>query len=316
MRAFGLRAVHLFAVLVVATFATFSLVDLIPGDAAEIVAGEGASDGQVEAIRERLGLNQPMLVRYWTWILNVLQGDLGRSYITNQSVADTLFARFPVSLEIAFFAQAIALAIAIPWALYSAYRENGLFDRIGGVIGFGGIAIPSFVLGLVLIYIFAGGVFSIFPATGYVSLAEDPLANLWSITLPVMCLVPMEAAVYRQVLRSDAISTLREDFVLMAKSKGLPPGYVLLRHVLRPSSLSLITIAGVSIGHVIGGTVIVETMFAVPGVGNLLAQSVNERDFMMLQGALLVICVVYVVVNMLVDLGYVLLDPRARKNDS
>ncbi|WP_246301034.1 ABC transporter permease [Microbacterium immunditiarum] len=314
MRAITQRALHLFAVLVVATFATFSLVDLIPGDAAEIVAGEGATEDQVDAVRERLGLNQPMLVRYGAWILNVLQGDLGRSYVTNQSVADTLLARFPVSLEIALVSQAIALAIAIPWALYSAYRENGWFDRIGGVLGFGGLATPSFVLGLVLIYIFAGGVLSIFPATGYVSFDEDPLRNLWSIALPVMCLVPAEAAVYRQVLRSDAISTLRENFVLMAKSKGLPPGQVLRGHVLRPSSLSLITIAGVSIGGVIGGTVIVETMFAVPGMGALLAQSVNERDFMMLQGALLVICVVYVVVNLLVDVGYILLDPRARNS--
>jgi peptide/nickel transport system permease protein len=181
-------------------------------------------------------------------------------------------------------------------------------------LGFGAAAVPQFVLGIVLIVLFAGGLTSILPATGYTQLFDNPLANLKSIILPCLTLTLAEVAAYRQLLRSDMISTLQEDFIVMARSKGLRPRKILLRHALRPSSFSLITLSGVNIGRLIGGTVIVETLFSIPGLGQLIVQAVYNRDYMVLQGALLFVAVVYVVINMLIDLLYLVLDPRVRSN--
>lgn len=308
------RLTHLFLVLLAVTFLSFVVVDLLPGDAAVVVAGDNATPEQVQAVREELNLDDPLLVRYVGWLGGVLTGDLGESFRTGQPVAQALAERIPVSFQLALVAQVLALLIAVPLAVYSAYRPGRLVDRVSMTIGFGGAAMPQFVLGMVLIVLFAGGFSSILPATGYTSFFEDPLANLRSIILPCLTLMVAEAAIYRQLLRSDMISTLQEDFILMARSKGLRPRAILLRHALRPSSFSLITLSGVNLGRLIGGTVIVETLFAIPGLGQLIVQAVFNRDYMILQGALLFVAVAYVVINMLIDLLYLVLDPRVRRD--
>jgi peptide/nickel transport system permease protein len=314
MRRARKRVVHLLIVLLFVTFLSFVVVDLLPGDAAVVVAGDNATPEQVEQVRQDLQLDRPVLVRYVDWLGGVFTGDLGRSFRTGQPVAEALAQRIPVTFEITFIAQLLALLVAIPLAVYSAYRPGRLVDRTSMTLGFGAAAMPNFVFGMVLIVLFAGGFSSILPATGYTAFFEDPLGNMISIILPCLTLMLAEAAVYRQLLRSDMVSTLQEDFILMARSKGLPPRRVLLRHALRPSLFSLITLSGVNIGRLLGGTVIVETLFAIPGLGQLIVQAVFNRDYMILQGALLFVAVAYVVINMLIDLLYVVLDPRVRRD--
>lgn len=318
-RSFALRRIrarltHLLLVLLAVTFLAFVVVDLLPGDAAVVVAGDNATPEQVQQVREELQLDRPLLIRYVDWLGGVVTGDLGESFRTGQPVAEALVQRIPVSFEITLVAQLLALVVAVPLAIYSAYRPGRVVDRASMTIGFGAAAMPQFVLGMVLIVLFAGGFSSILPATGFTPFLEDPLANLRSIVLPCLTLMVAEAAVYRQLLRSDMISTLQEDFILMARSKGLRPRTILLRHALRPSSFSLITLSGVNIGRLLGGTVIVETLFAIPGLGQLIVQAVFNRDYMILQGALLFVAVAYVVINMLIDLLYLFLDPRVRRD--
>jgi peptide/nickel transport system permease protein len=308
------RLVHLLLVLLAVTFLSFVVVDLLPGDAAVVVAGDNATPEQVQQVREQLGLERPMLVRYADWLGGVLRGDLGHSFRTGQPVAQALAERIPVSFEITVIAQLLALLVAVPLAVYSAYRPGRVVDRTSMTLGFGAAAMPQFVFGMVLIVIFAGGLTSVLPATGYTGLFDDPLGNLRSIVLPCLTLMIAEAAVYRQLLRSDMLSTLQEDFILMARSKGLRPRAILLRHALRPSSFSLITLSGLNIGRLLGGTVIVETLFAIPGLGQLIVQSVFNRDYLLLQGALLFVAVAYVVINMLIDLLYLVIDPRVRRD--
>jgi peptide/nickel transport system permease protein len=308
------RLVHLLLVLLAVTFLSFVVVDLLPGDAAVVVAGDNATPEQVQQVREQLQLDRPLLIRYVDWLGGVVTGDLGQSFRTGQPVTEALGQRIPVSFQITIVAQLLALLVAVPLAVYSAYRPGRVVDRTSMTVGFGAAAMPQFVLGMVLIVLFAGGFSSILPATGFTPFFEDPGQNLRSIILPCLTLMVAEAAVYRQLLRSDMISTLQEDFILMARSKGLSPRTILLRHALRPSSFSLITLSGVNIGRLLGGTVIVETLFAIPGLGQLIVQAVFNRDYMILQGALLFVAVAYVVINMLIDLLYLFLDPRVRRD--
>jgi peptide/nickel transport system permease protein len=308
------RLVHLLIVLIAVTFVSFVIVDLLPGDAASVVAGDNATPAQVQQVRTELQLDRPLPVRYVDWVGGALHGDLGRSFRTGQPVVQALAQRIPVSFEIAIIAQLLALLIAVPLAIYSAYRPGRPVDRVSMTLGFGAAAVPQFVFGMVLIVLFAGGLTSILPATGYTAFFSNPLANLRSIILPCLTLMLAEVAAYRQLLRSDMISTLQEDFIVMARSKGLSPRTILLRHALRPSSFSLITLSGVNLGRLLGGTVIVETLFSIPGLGQLIVQAVYNRDYMILQGALLFVAVAYVVINMIIDLLYVVLDPRVRSD--
>ncbi|GEL21953.1 peptide ABC transporter [Pseudonocardia sulfidoxydans NBRC 16205] len=308
------RLVHLLIVLIAVTFLSFVVIDLLPGDAAVVVAGDNATPAQVAQVRADLGLDRPMLVRYVDWLGGVVTGDLGRSFRTGQPVTEALAQRIPVTFELTIIAQVLALLVAVPLAVYSAYRPGRFVDRTSMTIGFGAAAMPQFVFGMVLIVLFAGGLTSILPATGYTSFFTDPLDNIRTIILPCLTLMIAEAAVYRQLLRSDMISTLQEDYILMARSKGLGPRTILLRHALRPSSFSLITLSGVNIGRLLGGTVIVETLFAIPGLGQMIVQAVFNRDYMLLQGGLLFVAVAYVVINMIIDLLYLVLDPRVRRD--
>lgn len=314
MQDLGRRAVHLGSVLLIVTFLSFVVVDLLPGDAAVVVAGNSATADDVERVRSELGLDEVMPVRYVDWLGGVVQGDLGSSFLTGQSVSDALTQRIPVSLLITMYAQILALLLAVPLAMYSAYRPGRLVDRTSMTASFGAAAMPPFILAMVLIVLFAGGVLSLLPATGYVGPTASITGHLRTVILPAFTLAVPLAAVYRQLLRSDMVATLQEDYILMARSKGLPTKKILLRHALRPSSFSLVTLAGVNMGTLISGAVITETIFAIPGLGQMLVQSVINRDYMLLQGALLFTATAYVVINMGVDLTYRVLDPRTRQH--
>jgi peptide/nickel transport system permease protein len=313
MRQMAYRLPLMVATLLVVSILTFLLTSLLPGDpAVQILGAEGAEDPEaVAAVREDLNLDDGFLTRYRSWLADTATGDLGRSYRTGQEVRDAIAERMPVTLEIGGLAILMALFAAIPLGTWSAFRSGGATDRIITTGTFGLLSLPAFMVAILLILVFAVTL-GWLPATGWVKFTEDPVENLRHALLPALSLAVGEMAVYTRLLRADMITTLQQDSITMARAKGIPTRRILFRHALRPSSFSLLTIVGLQVATVIGGAVIVETLFALPGVGRLLVDSILQRDLMMVQGCALVIAVAFVVVNFFVDLLYVLLDPRIR----
>ncbi len=311
MRSLRSKLLRLIPVLFIVTFATFAMVRLLPGDPARSFLGPEAPQEQVDILREEMGLNENVFVAYFHWLGDVLQGDLGESYRTGQSVTEALSQRIPVSFELMIMAQVFALLVAVPIGVLTAYRAGGAFDRLWSGLAFATIAIPGFVLGLLLIYVFPVTL-GWFQISGYTPFTEDPIENIQSLILPALTLGLLQVAIYSRLLRSDMISTLQEDFVTIARAKGLSTRRVLLGHALRPSSFSLLTLAGLNVGQLISGAVLVEFLFGLPGVGLLMVNSILGRDLLMLQGAMLFIVVAYVLINVLVDALYTVLDPRIR----
>ena len=308
-RRFGRRLLHLLAVLVIVSIATFLMLELLPGNLADSFLHENASEAEVTAIEAELGLDKPLAERFLAWAGNALQGDLGQSPVSGESISAAIAERLPVTLQLLLYAQFLSLAIALPLGIIAGYREGSALDRMisGGALG--SLAMPHFVWGILLILLLSIWL-DWLPATGYVPFLESPLGNLTSLFLPALTLAMVEAPVYLRLLRSDIASTLREDYIVVARAKGLSDRQILLHHALRPSSFTLITLMGINIGNLIGGSVIVESLFALPGVGRFLVEGVIRRDFFTVQGVVLVIAVAFVLVNLLVDLAYNLLDPR------
>ena len=298
-------------VLLGATALTFALVNLLPGDPVAAMLGDQATPSQVAALRAQLGLDRPLPVRYVDWLGSALQGDLSRSLQTGQPVADAVMQRLPVSLQLMLMAQAIALLIGTPLGVLAAWRRDGAIDRAVSAGAYGLLSTPVFILAIVLIYVVAVRL-GWLPATGYTPIGVDWAANLRSMVLPSVVLAAAPAAIYARLVRSDMIATLQEDFILLAKSQGHSVGYILFRQALRPSLLPLITVFGINTGVLIGGAVIIEQLFALPGMGSLMVEAILARDYAVLQGVVLCIAVAFCVVNLLVDLTYLVLDPRIR----
>jgi peptide/nickel transport system permease protein len=306
------KALSLVPVLLAVSFLTFLMLNLLPGCLeCQILGPDNMDPEAVAAVREDLRLDDPLPARYVAWLGDALTGDLGQSYYTRQDVTDAIVERLPVTLEIVVVSMAISLGLAIPLGMVTAYRAGGLFDRLVTGATFGMLAIPSFMMGLLLIYVFAVEL-GWFRATGWTRLTDDPVGNLRSVFLPALALAAANVAVFTRLLRTDMIATLQEDHVLLARSKGLPTWRILVRHALRPSSFSLLTVSALTVGTLLGGAVIVEQLFALPGIGRLLFDAIFQRDLMIVQGVVLVISAGFVVINGAVDILYILLDPRLR----
>lgn len=305
------RLLLLIPVLLIVTFFAFILINLLPGDPTVVILGPNATTHARAQLRQQLGLNNFVLVRYGQWLANTFSGNLGKSYINGQSVAQAIGQRLPVTLEIIVFSQIIAGFIAIPAGIRSALRPNGRLDQFFSGSSFALLALPSFILGVLLVYLFAVQI-HVFPATGYVPFTQDPLQNIRDMVLPAVTLALGSLAVYIRVLRSDMIATLQEDFITMARSKGLSTWRILMRHAFRPSTFTLITVGGLNVGALIGGAVVVEYIFDLPGMGSLVLNSIYSRDYLMVQGCIVVFTVGFVLVNFLVDMLYPVLDPRTR----
>jgi len=305
------RLVYLVPVLVAVSLLTFLIASLLPGDLAYVILGDQATSDKVAALRHDMGLDQPIWWRYLSWLGHVLQGDFGRSFRTGQTVLQAVAERLPVSIELMLLAELAALAIGIPLAIACAVRSGSAFDRFMTGSAFGMLSVPAFLSAILLIYLFAVELRWL-PATGYVPFAEDPIGNLRCFVLPALTLALGEWPVLMRVLRSDMIATLQEDYIAMARAKGLKPSRILLVHALKPSSLTLVTVTGINIGRLIGGTVIVESIFALPGIGRLLLGAIFTRDLVILQGTVLFVALGYVLINFVVDLLYAVLDPRIR----
>jgi peptide/nickel transport system permease protein len=305
------RFLYLVPVLVAVSLLTFLIASLLPGDLAYVILGDQATPEKVEALRHDMGLDQPIWWRYISWLGHVLQGDFGRSFRTGQTVLQAVSERLPVSLELMLLAQLGALAIGIPLAIACAVRSGSAFDRFMTGSAFGMLSVPTFLSAILLIYLFAVELRWL-PATGYVPFGEDAIGNLRFFVLPALTLALAEWPGIMRVLRSDMIATLQEDYIALAKAKGLTSSRILFVHALKPSSLTLITITGINIGRLIGGAVIVETIFALPGIGRLVVNAIGTRDLIILQGVVLVVAGGFVLMNFIVDMLYAVLDPRIR----
>jgi len=321
------RLALLVPVLLVVSFLTFMLMTMLPGgpevnflgpqavqdlsicDDPELDLNTRTACEDTIKIREELNLDDPLLVRYFTWLGNAVQGDFGDSVITGVPVSQTISERLPTSIALMLYAQAIALLIAIPVGIISAYRANGVVDKSTTGLSFALIALPSFVLALVLLFIF-GNKLGWFPTRYDIDAAFRDKAK--AMFLPALTLGLGLAAVYQRLLRTDLVATLHEDFIFMAKAKGIPARRILFRHALRPSMFSLITVVGIQVGALIGGAIVVEQIFLVPGLGLVITEGILRREFQIVQASVLVITFVYVMVNFVVDILYGFLDPRVR----
>ncbi len=262
-------------------------------------------------LRHDKAYDKPIPVQYAKWAGNALHGDFGEAIGPPPERVSTKLSRaLPPTLELMLLASLASILIAIPLGIYGAYRENRLGDRVATGVSFFMLAIPNFVLALYLIALFAVTLHWL-PLT-FSPLKEGLADNLKSQVMPVLALAAGSVAVFARLLRSDMIATLHEDFILMARAKGLPPWRILFQHALRPSSFSLLTVVGINLGSLIGGTVILEVMFAIDGVGKLMVTAISTRDYMVVQAVVLIISVTYVVANVLIDILYNLLDPRIR----
>jgi peptide/nickel transport system permease protein len=315
MNTVGRKLLRFILVVLAVTAITFLMVNLLPGDVAYMIGGEGATGEDIQAIREDLGLDRNMVIRYLAWLGNIIRGDLGKSYMTREPVLNAILARLPVTLELLVISQLLALLLALPAGIISAYRSGSFTDRLISTGGFATVSIPSFVMALVTIYLFSIRLRWL-PATGYTPFFDGPWANIKSFILPALSIAFIEWVVLMRVLRSDMITTLQQNYILMAKAKGLPPWKILLQHALRSSSFTLITVFGIQVGRLLGEAVIVETIFALPGIGRLLVDAIYARDYLMVQGCVLLITIGYVTINSAVDMLYAVLDPRIRAEAS
>ena len=310
------RLTRLVLTVLVVTFATFTLTNVLPGDAVNALIPIDAQQDRefVEQIREEWGLNDPLIVRYGRWLGDAVQGDLGRSLVTGQPVTDEITHRLPITLEIMVVAVGFSLLVAVPLGAFTGYREGRKSDRVFSGVAQAGLSLPSFVTGLILIYVFALKL-QWFPAVGWNRLSNGIGPNLKSVALPALALAITEIAVYTRVLRSDMIHTLKENYILSARAKGLTDRFILFRHGLRPSLLTLVTVVGLNIAALLGGVLVIEYLFAIPGIGKRLFSAIQQRDFMMVQAITILITVFYVIVNTATDLVYMVVDPRIRRTN-
>lgn len=311
-RLIALKLLRLLGVLLVVAILCFLSLNLLPGNPAQAILGvAGSSPSAVHALDVKLGLNHPLLNRLGTWLWHVLHGNLGDSYQSGVPVAHIVGQHAQVTLELLIISQILALGAAVPLAIVAAVKRGSSTDRSVSVVVFAVLSTPSFVAGFVLIWVFAV-LLGLFPASGYTSLGDGLGHNLESMLLPSLCMAAGPFALYQRVLRADLVETYGTEFMAVARAKGVSPARAAFRHALRPSLLGLTTSAGAMIGTLLGSAVVVETLFALPGLGAELATAVNNRDYVEVQGIVLVMATFFVVVNTIIDISYTLVDPRLR----
>jgi len=315
------RIASVIPVLVGVSFVVFALMASLPGDPAINILGPAATADQIAIVRTELGLDEPFFNRYGNWLGGVLTGDLGTSIVLREDVADGISRSMTPTLQIMAYSVVIALGFAVPLGIWAGYRQGTKTDGTINNVMLGFLATPNFVLAVMLVLFLAiGGLsvagneigFRVLPAARYVPLGEDVVLHFKHMLLPSLALAMGQAAVFMRLLRSDMIATLRLPFIDLARSKGLPTRRILWRHALRPSSFTLLTVVGLTVGLLIGGALIVEFIFTIPGVGAYIFLGVTQRDFIAVQGGVLVISTLYIVVLTMSDFLYLALDPRLR----
>lgn len=307
------RVIQLVVVTFIISVLTFLLVHLLPGNPATVILGTNDNPHNQAVLYKQLGLNKPLLQQYLTWLGAVFHGNLGQSFLNHESVTHIIATGWPIDLELIIISQVIAFGVAIPLALVTSRRPNRPVDNIATTGTFGLLALPPFVIAPILVAVFAVGL-GWFPATGYVPITQSFASNIHYMILPSLAVTAGSIAVYYRLFRSDLISTLQEDYITMARSKGLSNRRIMWRHAFRPSSFSLLAASGVNIGSLIGGLFIVEYLFSIAGLGFSLVTAVNQRDYLVVQGITLVIAVAFVVLQFIVDFIFTVVDPRVARS--
>lgn len=308
----GRRLLAVVPLLLIVTALVFSLILLLPGDAAVALVGlENVTEEKLAAIRERLGLDQPLWVQYARWLGRVARGDLGTSFRTGEPVAETLLARVPVTLGLSLAATAFGLLVGGPLAVVAALRRGSPVDTLARAVAALGVAVPNFWLGSMLVLVLALNLRWL-PATGYVSVIEEPWGGALHLLLPTLTLGASAVAEVTRQLRSGLQDVLASEYVRTARAKGLGEGMVIAKHALRNALIPIVTIAALTINRIIGATVVVESIFALPGLGRMNLESVLNRDFPTLQGAVLLMAVLVIAINLVADVAYGWVDPRIR----
>lgn len=305
------RLLAMVPVLLLVSMVVFSLLHLTPGDPALSILGEEATPQQVEALRNKLGLNQPIPVQYVKWLGAVLRGDLGRSVRSNQPVSEAIAERLPVTVELALLSMVISLAIAIPAGIISAMRRNSLVDTTATLVALLGVSLPNFFLAILLILIF-GVKLGWLPPFGYQPLNMGLAENLRRMILPAITLGTALAAIVTRMMRSSLLEVLDQDYVRTARAKGLSESRMIRAHALKNALMPVVTIVGLQIGGLLGGAIITESIFVLPGIGRLLVDAIFQRDFPLVQGVVLFVSLAFLFSNFAVDLLYAYLDPRIR----
>jgi len=307
--------VHRAAISVVTLFdislIVFTGVRMIPGDPARVMAGTDADDAGLAEIREKYGLNDAVVVQYLRWLRLTVGGDLGESIRTREPVIRTVGRKLPITIELAVLSLLVAVAIAIPVGVLSAVRRNSLWDYLANGASLCGLSVPSFWLGIMLILFFSVRL-GVLPASGFVSLWEDPVANVKRMIMPAFVLGTALTAVLMRQTRNSMIEILSADYIRTARSKGLAGRVVVFRHAIRNGLIPVVTILGLQMGALMGGAVVTEQIFVVPGFGRLIVEAVFTRDYPLVQGVVLITASAYVLINLLVDVSYTVLDPRIR----
>jgi len=304
-----LKLLSLIPVLFLVSIILFTLINLLPGDAAIAIVGDAGTMEDIERIREELGYNRPLHERYLSWIGNVLKGDFGHSLITKESVKTKMLDRLPVTMELALLAVIFATLISIPCGVLSAVKRNSLWDNVNSVVAMVGVSMPSFWMGILLILLFSLKLRWI-PASGFVRFAVDPLGNLRSMVLPAFCIGFAYSASLMRQTRSALIEVLNQEYILSARAKGLKERVVIWKHALRNAVIPVITVLSMQLGRLIGGSVVVETVFVLPGMGKALVDGITSRDYPIVMAFVLVTATAIVLVNTLVDVLYIVIDPR------
>jgi peptide/nickel transport system permease protein len=296
-------------ILVIVSLITFAMIHLIPGDPAAAIAGLSATPEQIASIRHDLGLDQPLLTQLVRWYTSLLHGDLGRSLLLGQPVMQATMFRLPVTIELSLYALLITLVLGLISGVLAALRQNTWVDQAAMVFAMIGISLPNFYLGLLMIILFAVDL-GWLPSGGYVALSEDPLGWLASSTMPAVSLALLLTGLLARITRSTMLEVLRQDYIRTARAKGLPRRVVVVKHALANALIPIVTVIGIIVSLLISGAVVTETLFSIPGVGQLLTQAVLNRDYPMVQGGLLIVTALLVLVNIGVDVCYAFLDPR------
>jgi peptide/nickel transport system permease protein len=304
------RVVLLIIIIFFVSVASFFMVHLLPGNPTTTILGPNSTPQNVAKINHELGLDKPLSQQYFIWIGNVFQGNLGESFTTKNTTVSIIKNSFPIDIELIVFSQLLSLAIAFPMAMVAARRPNRLFDQVANSTTFGMLALPPFVITPVFVLLFAV-TWHIFPGpSSYVPLSQNFWSNIHTMLLPSIVLSLGTIVVYFRLLRNDLISTLQEDFIIMARSKGLTDRRIMWRHALRPSSVSVLASMGITIAGLIAGTFVVELQLQLPGLGYQLIYSINQLDYTVVQGITLVIAVAVVMINFMFDFIFTVVDPR------
>jgi ABC-type dipeptide/oligopeptide/nickel transport system permease component len=305
------RLLQTIPVLFLFSIVVFAVLRLVPGDPAVVMLGLEATPEAVAEIRQDMGLDKPIFVQYGIWLGKVVRGDFGVSWRSKQSVESLIWRRLPATLELTIGALIVAVVIALPLGIVSGVRPNSPFDVAATGFSLLGVAVPGFWLGLMLLLLVSVRL-NWLPPSGHVPLREDPVASLRHLILPALTLGVGLAAPLARFVRSGMLDAMQTDYIRTARAKGLPERLVVVRHALRNGLLSVVTVFGLEFGALLGGAVITESVFNWPGIGTLLLTAIKQRDYAMVQGTVLFISAMFILVNLVVDLSYGLLDPRIR----